>query len=229
MSQVIISEQVNDERSDHSIAEAVQSEPNGSDNPEMIRQGFSLARKGGRVNNGVSNPTRTGGRLPSITEQKLELILIGLRKGYPLPLAFSHAGIRRDRFTVWMRHAYKALERENKGIRKSKRDKELIQLLELFELNESKSEVAMVNVIVGAAQRGSWAAALSLLERRHPERWAKSEERETNINVTVGYQSIQIASNTLTDTSPQPRSDNQLPGAPIPESRQLTDGDHSDR
>lgn len=207
---------------DHAID---RTSPNGSGDPEMIRQGMSLARKGARANNGRSNQAQNGGRIPKITDEKIDLILIGMRRGYSMQLAFAMAGIGKDTFYSWINAAYKALERQKKGLAKRKRDRELIRLIGVIEEHEAQAEAAGVRNLYEHAARGSWQASLAFLERRFPERWAKSEERETSINVTVGYQSIQVAVSAGPHSPSEPLSDNELPGTPIPCPLQLTEGD----
>jgi len=47
-----------------------------------------------------------------------------------------------------------------------------------LEKAEAEAELFLLTNIKAAATDGKWTAAAWILERRHPERWAKLEKRE---------------------------------------------------
>jgi hypothetical protein len=171
---------------------------------------------------------RAAGRPTKLTPEISALIITYIRRGNSLETACARARISKETLRNWIKIAASVRDRAKYGIRFSKIEKTLLQFLADVEQAEARAEVEAVYSVTDAASRGSWQAALAFLERRFPERWAKREEHETNVNVTVGYQSIQVVASTRTDSPPEQRSDNQPGIDTIPESRQLGTGDQSD-
>jgi hypothetical protein len=163
-----------------------------------------------------SGVKRFGKRRVRLTQQVKDAILIQLRRGSHLETAFAYARIPGSTYRSWIAQARDALSDAEKGARLSQRKTELIRFFAEVEEAQAVAEVRAVSNVHDAAMRGSWQAALAFLERRFPERWAKHEEHETNVNVTVGYQSIQVVASTRADSPPEPLSDNEPGDSTIP-------------
>lgn len=91
-----------------------------------------------------------------------------LRAGSYVQVACAAAGVSRQAYAVWMQRGNPENPRANASFRAFRERVEL-----------ALAEAETVNVArVAAATRESWQAAAWLLERRHPERWARPSQRE---------------------------------------------------
>jgi len=106
------------------------------------------------------------GRRTRLTNKTRDTILKGIRLGLTHERAAQLAGITARTFYTW----------------KSKGEKGTapiyIQFLQALKKAEVEGEAANIQVIVKAGQEGTWQAAAWLLERRHPERWARVQKIE---------------------------------------------------
>lgn len=87
---------------------------------------------------------------------------------------------------------------------------------------QAQFEQRMIDVVAGAAHAGTYTAALAILERRYPDRWAKREDQASTLNVNVGFSFVQVSGDTGQQTPTDARSINQAPDQPVPMSHQLT-------
>jgi len=190
-------------------------QPNkGSDNPLRFtpRQGSGVKRE----------RNRQGGfkRAIRLTEQVESEILLQLRRGSHLETAFALARIPGQTYRAWLSQARESLDKVQRGEYITERRKKLIRFLAKVEQAQAQAEQRLIMSVQDAANSGQWQAAVALLERRHPEKWAKQQAGDINVNVAVGFGYVEIVPS-------EQRSVNQLPGSPVPESRQLEQGDPS--
>lgn len=164
-------------------------------------------------------------RAVRLTDERKSLILVQLRRGCHLETAFALANVPGTTYRSWMMQARTSLDKAEKGERVTERQKQLIKFFVEVERAQAEAEVRAVSNVHQAASTGSWQAALAFLERRYPERWAKREERDLNVNVAVGFGYVQVTDNQDSNQPTAPATDNHAPGTPIPASHQLTNGD----
>lgn len=104
---------------------------------------------------------------PTKLDQKLQDgIAILIRNGVTVEVAAQATGISESTFYAWMERGEQA---QSGAFR---------EFYEAIEQARGQSESLQVVRVSQAAQRGSWQAAAWLLERRHPERWAKPTGRK---------------------------------------------------
>jgi transposase len=119
--------------------------------------------------------------------------------------ACAATGIHKDTYYEWCRMARAAVERlkKNPTSRATAKEKKLVALMAEVEKVMEEKQSRLISVIEAAAARGFWQSAAWLLERRWPERYAarRTGEDDVNVNVTVGYTSIEIVP---AEYSPQP-------------------------
>jgi transposase len=106
----------------------------------------------------VGRPTKL---TPRVQERIVRLIEAG---SYAEPAARA-AGISASTFYSWMERG----ELEDDGIFREFR--------EAIKRAEAEAEVRAVNVVTGAMPR-SWQAAMTFLERKHPDRWGRRSRAE---------------------------------------------------
>lgn len=160
---------------------------------------------------------KLGGRPSKLTERAKAEILIQVRRGCYLETCFAYAGISRQTFSYWRKKSEVARESMQKGIPIRKRQRDLVKFFDDLEQALAQYEHIALHRIQRAGEQGNWQADAWRLERRFPERWAKKQEGDLNVNVAVGFGYIEVREN-----APVDRSDSE---ALIPESRQLEPGD----
>jgi hypothetical protein len=114
----------------------------------------------------VSQPTRSSGRptkLDSTTQQKF---IDAVREGLPYSTACALAGIAETTFAVWRQRADAEPESPYAGFVRALKEA------------EAEAEAANVKRIRSAADNGQWQAAAWILERRHPDKWARTDRTE---------------------------------------------------
>lgn len=116
-----------------------------------------------------------------LTPQRQKRICDAIRKGLHLDRAARLGGINPRTFYKWLERG----ENEGSG--------PYFNFLQAVREAEAKAEEYLLGLIQGAAEGGSWQAAAWILERRHPERWARTDRliakhsHSGSVNVVVKF------------------------------------------
>lgn len=102
-------------------------------------------------------------KLDDATQQKF---LEAVREGLPYSTACALAGIGETTFAVWRQRADAEPDSPYAGFMRALKEA------------EAEAEAANVKRIRSAADNGQWQAAAWILERRHPDKWARTERSE---------------------------------------------------
>lgn len=102
-------------------------------------------------------------KLDSATQQKF---IDAVREGLPFSTACALAGIADTTFANWRHRA------------ESEPDSLYFGFMQAVKEAEAEAEAANVKRIRSAADNGQWQAAAWILERRHPDKWARTERSE---------------------------------------------------
>lgn len=109
------------------------------------------------------------GRPTKLTQQTADRILTILRAGGYDETACAAAGVSRQQFYAWLRRG---------------RDDEPLYDAFLADVERARAEGESRNVmLIAQAAQANWQAAAWLLERRHPERWARPSQRDKDAPV----------------------------------------------
>jgi hypothetical protein len=120
-----------------------------------------------------------GGRPRACNRRVQAMILRVARSGIPHPAIAAYVGISPRTLHRFLQLAGNALEKRDLGCRLSKAEKELCEFCLDFHEIEANVEIAALGVVMSAIRGGDWRAALTFLERRYPERWARRRIRAT--------------------------------------------------
>lgn len=217
------------------MSEEIEQPSNGSaDDAILIHKGGSLSGKPKYLpgqGSGIKRSRNKQGsfkRAIRLTDQVKSEILIQLRRGAHLETAFAYARIPGQTYRAWITQAQESLEKAQQGGHVTDRRKKLIRFLAEVEEAQAQAEQRLVRNVQDAANAGVWQAALSLLERRYPDRWSKRTEGDQKISVTVGFGYVEVSSNQPGE-QPAQGSALELSSTPIPATRQLTAGDQPTR
>ena len=110
-------------------------------------------------------------RHSSLTKRKQEIICEAIAKGHTREMAAKMAGVSVDTFYKWMQ----------KG-RKQKSGK-YFQFFQAVKEADYEAEDFLLQKVVKAADM-HWSAAMTILERRWPEKWAKREYVESKQEIS---------------------------------------------
>lgn len=128
----------------------------------------------------ATKATRREGRPSKLTPDVQERLLNAIRAGVTYEVACSHAGIAYSTLRNWIVAAEQGAD-----------DPAKLELLDALKKAEADAEVTCIARIREAATGGQWQAAAWLLERRHPERWARRERHDvTSTNVNVNWEDL---------------------------------------
>lgn len=108
-------------------------------------------------------PTGRPSKLDSDTQRKF---IDAVREGLPYSTACALAGIGETTFAVWRQRADAEPDSPYAGFMRALKEA------------EAEAEAANVKRIRSAADNGQWQAAAWILERRHPDKWARTERQE---------------------------------------------------
>ena len=102
-----------------------------------------------------------------------------IRKGNYISTACALAGVSYQSYSNWMERGGFDSEADTKS--------PYVAFFEAVKKAESDAESEMVEAVRKAAGAGSqhWAAAMTWLERRHPDRWGKRERQEVQHSTSV--------------------------------------------
>ena len=135
-------------------------------------------------------------RPTKLTPDRQKRICDNVRLGLSYERAALAAGITEQTLLNWRQRAEAERERlTQKGTRKRKREAPYVEFLGELELSEAQAEQLLIAKIQKAATDGKWTAAAWILERRHPERWARLEKRELKVEgLTIKGYAVAAAS-----------------------------------
>jgi len=109
---------------------------------------------------------RPAGRPSKLDEATQQKFLDAVREGLPYSTACALAGISETTFAVWRQRA------------DAEPDSAYAGFMQALKAAEAEAEAANGKRIRSAADNGQWQAAAWILERRHPDKWARTERSE---------------------------------------------------
>ena len=112
---------------------------------------------------------KTGGRKTKLTPELQDKIVSAIRAGNYAMVAAEYAGISTTTFYRWLQQGAEA----KSGIYKDFRD--------AVKKAESDAEVRAV-AIIQKHMEGNWQAAMTYLERKHPNRWGRRDRLRLDVN-----------------------------------------------
>ena len=110
----------------------------------------------------MEEQSKAAGRRTKLTPEVQKRILSAIRAGNYATVAAEYAGIRERTFYAWLQRG----RGQDAGIYRD--------FLEAVKSAEREAEVRAV-AHIQSHMAGSWQAAMTYLERKFPERWAKRE------------------------------------------------------
>jgi hypothetical protein len=168
---------------------------------------------------------RTIGRPTSLTDQVWKKLVNSVENNNYLSVACQSAGINRRTFTVWMNWAKdvdqyiednnidmpETLPREDTDIYNAFPEDVRVRLVYWYLFQDLKiaeaNGIESLNEYIMDAAPKNWLAAMTLLERRHPDMYGKRDA--VDVNVQAGQQLLQDLAKIL-------KPDNkQLPGGTV--------------
>ena len=112
---------------------------------------------------------KTGGRQTKLTPEIQEKIVAAIRAGNYAAVAAGYAGISERTFYSWLQRG----REQTKGI--------YLQFLQAIKSAENESEVrAVAHIQKHMAE--NWQAAMTYLERKHPDRWGRRDRLKVEID-----------------------------------------------
>lgn len=114
----------------------------------------------------VSKQPRPAGRPTKLDSDTQQKFLDAVREGLPYSTACALAGIGETTFAVWRQRADAEPDSPYAGFMRALKEA------------EAEAEAANVKRIRSAADNGQWQAAAWILERRHPDKWGRTERSE---------------------------------------------------
>jgi transposase len=102
------------------------------------------------------------GRPTKLTPEVQARILEALEAGSSQEGAANYAGINPDTFYTWMR-------------RGSQGESQFSEFFDAVKRATGALEIELSSIVRGAAKSGNWQAAMTMMERKWPERWARRE------------------------------------------------------
>jgi hypothetical protein len=124
-------------------------------------------------------PARSRGRPPLLDDATQRELLRAIRLGVPVHVACDHAGIGRSTFYVWQARGDAAAELREQGQPVPVREQRYLDFVDALRKAVPAAEVtALARVVKAAEDPRHWQAAAWLLERRHPDRYARTVRTE---------------------------------------------------
>lgn len=148
-------------------------------------------------------PERTPGKMGAskkLTPARRERILYLLREGNYIETTAKACGVCSMSIHRWIRFGREIAQslQNNKDKNPKDLNKEEKWYLSFYNdvvQAQAEAEASLVNTIKNAAEK-NWVAAMTLLERRHPERWGKREKiehsGETKNNVDLSISGLSL-------------------------------------
>ena len=116
---------------------------------------------------------RPRGRPSKLTHERQAKICDAIRAGNYMETAAAFAGIDKTTLYAWLRKGRKA----NRG-----KHREFVDAVEKAMADAEARDVAMIGK---AAADGTWQAAAWRLERKHPDRWGRTDRHQHQIQAAV--------------------------------------------
>lgn len=114
-----------------------------------------------------------GGRPPKLTPEHIELARKEVKTGCVRSVLAARLGMNEATLYRHLAAGRDALERKRAGARLGRADELAAVFCEVVTLGDADSKQAGINVILQAAMRGSWQAALKYLRIRWPKEFAE--------------------------------------------------------
>ena len=110
----------------------------------------------------------TGHRTSKLTPQMIDKLAKIVREGHYIVTACQAAGIHKTTFYDWLTKGDKEIERGVTSLN--------THLIYAIKKAEAQAEQDLLSVIKDKAINGKeWLPAMTILERRHPERWGRKD------------------------------------------------------
>lgn len=156
----------------------------------------------------MKKATRSGGRPKSdkpkgrptkLNADKQSKILEAVREGLPYTTACALAGIHYSTFAEWKL--------------KGEQDPESVYADFAMAVKEAEAEAEAANVkrIRSAADNGQWQAAAWILERRHPDKWGRTDRQQVSGQVSI----VNVDYSKLTDEQLERIANGESPASVI--------------
>ena len=111
------------------------------------------------------------GRPSKLTPQLQEQIVAAIQRGCYVETAAAMNGIAKDTFYRWLKQGAAIAAEEQPCI--TPHDEAMRDFSDAIKIATAQAEFRDVLVIDEAAQNGQWQAAMTRLERKHPQRWGR--------------------------------------------------------
>lgn len=118
-------------------------------------------------------PPRSAGRPTKFDAECQERFIEAVREGLPYSTACALANIADSTWANWRHRA------------EAEPDSPYFAFLQAVKAAEAEAEQANLTRIRKAADNGQWQASAWILERRHPDKWGRTERQEQTHNGQV--------------------------------------------
>lgn len=123
---------------------------------------------------------KNGGRPAKINENLIKTITQAVKVGNYLETASAFAGISRSTLYEWLRRGKREKQRLEKNDRARMKKEEALYVLLVDSLEQAQAEAEVRDVaLIGEAAKSQWQAAAWRLERKYPNKWGRTKQRET--------------------------------------------------
>lgn len=120
-----------------------------------------------------------GGRPAKINENLIKTITQAVKVGNYLETASAFAGISRSTLYEWLRRGKREKQRLEKNDRARMKKEEALYVLLVDSLEQAQAEAEVRDVaLIGEAAKSQWQAAAWRLERKYPNKWGRTKQRE---------------------------------------------------
>lgn len=114
----------------------------------------------------VKRSPRPAGRPSKLDSDTQQKFIEAVREGLPYATACALSGIADTTFVNWRNRA------------ETEPDSPYVGFMRAVKEAEAEAERANVKRIRSAADNGQWQAAAWILERRHPDKWGRTDRQE---------------------------------------------------
>jgi len=140
------------------------------------------------------NPVKPGAA-KKLTPERKEKILSLLREGNYIETTAKACGLCSMSIHRWIKFGREIAKSNRDPKTLTKAEKWFLSFYKDVEQARAEAETMFVGIIKNAAEK-NWVAAMTLLERRHPDRWGKKDRIEhsggTNNNVDVNITGLSL-------------------------------------
>ena len=115
-----------------------------------------------------------------LSDATINVLVSVIKAGNYAVTACNLAGIPEQTFYAWLQQADK-----DELVGATSQESLYIRLKESIKNAEADAEVSLVDMVTGVALKDrNWIAGMTLLERRHPDRWGRKDRTRIDINET---------------------------------------------